>query len=53
MPEHKQSGEDKLINSLTSIIFHMFKKALKVHSCKLYNKKYLIASTQVKNTNIF
>ena len=26
---------------------------LKVQSCKLYNNKYLIASTQVTNTDIF
>ena len=26
---------------------------LKVQSCKLYNNKYMIASTQIKNTEIF
>ena len=26
---------------------------LKVQSCKLYNDKYVIASTQIKNTEIF
>ena len=26
---------------------------LKVHSCKLYNNKYMIASTQITNTEIF
>ena len=26
---------------------------LKAQSCKLYNDKYMIASTQIKNTEIF
>ena len=26
---------------------------LKVQSCKLYNNKYMIASTQITNTEIF
>ena len=26
---------------------------LKVRSCKLYNNKYMIASTQITNTEIF
>ena len=26
---------------------------LKVQSCKLYNEKYMIASTQIKDTEIF
>ena len=26
---------------------------VKVQSCKLYNKKYIIALTQIKNTEIF
>ena len=26
---------------------------LKVQSCKLYNNKYMIVSTQIKNTEIF
>ena len=26
---------------------------LKVHSCKLYNNKYMIASAQITNTEIF
>ena len=26
---------------------------LKVHSCRLYNNKYMIASTQTTNINIF
>ena len=26
---------------------------LKVQSCKLYNNKYMIPSTQIKNTKIF
>ena len=28
-------------------------KVLKLHSCKLYNNKYMIASAQIKNTEIF
>ena len=28
-------------------------KYLKVQSCKLYNNKYMIASTQITNTEIF
>ena len=28
-------------------------KYLKVQSCKLYNSKYMIASTQITNTEIF
>ena len=28
-------------------------QSLKVHSCKLYNNKYMIASTQITNTKIF
>ena len=28
-------------------------KYLKVQSCKLYNNKYMIASTQLANTEIF
>ena len=30
-----------------------FKTGLKVKSCKLYNNKYMIASTQITNTKIF
>ena len=33
-----------------SIIFQM---PLKVQSCKLYNNKYMIASTQIINSEIF
>ena len=31
----------------------MRKAELKVQSCKLYNNKYMIASTQITNTEIF
>ena len=31
----------------------MFIQYLKVQSCKLYNNEYMIASTQIKDTEIF
>ena len=30
-----------------------WKKDLKLQSCKLYNSKYMIAATQITNTEIF
>ena len=29
------------------------KEKLKVQSCKLYNNKYMVASTQITNTEVF
>ena len=35
-------------------IFHKYVKSfIKVQSCKLHNNKYIIALTQLMNTNIF
>ena len=31
----------------------LYWEKLKVQSCKLYNNKYMIASTQITNTDIF
>ena len=31
----------------------ILKRYLKVHSCKLYNNKYMITSTQITNIEIF
>ena len=35
--------------------FHMFYmlNVLRIHSCKLYNNNYMIASTQITNAEIF
>ena len=35
------------------VFFARYFPILKVQSCKLYNDKYLAASTQITNTNIF
>ena len=47
------------LNPLTTDVPHhketsrLVKLVLKVQSCKLYNKKYMIASTQITKTEIF
>ena len=46
-------GGDFNFFSDTSLEFQCGNPILKVHSCKLYNNKYMIAPTQVTNTEIF
>ena len=40
------------INRLRTLCAKIY-KTLKVQSCKLSNNKYMIASTQIRNTEIF
>ena len=50
----KMSSNDKeTIYLLISIILISAIIALKVQSCKLHSKKCIIASTQIRNTDIF
>ena len=41
------------LKSLSFFNFFNFTITLKVHSWKLYNNKYMIASTQITNAKIF
>ena len=43
----------KLVNSKEEIVRFEMQINLKVQSCKLYNNKYMIASTQITYTEIF
>ena len=40
-------------NEGKSVVSERFVTTLKVQSCKLYNNNYMIASTQITNTEIF
>ena len=42
-----------LISPVITHPANKWKFLLKVQSCKLYNNKYVIASTQITNTEIF
>ena len=55
----KLTGKDEIIQSddKVAVTLYSFLKSavssLKVKSCKLYNNKYMIVSTQATNTEIF
>ena len=41
------------VNSFYGKMLQSWKRLLKAQSCKLYNNKYMIASTQITNTETF
>ena len=49
---NKAGRSSMSINRLRTLCVEIF-KTLKVQSCKLYNNKYMIISTQIRNTEIF
>ena len=49
---NKASRSSMSINRLRTLCAKIY-KTLKVESCKLSNNKYMIASTQIRNTEIF
>ena len=46
------SGNYDIVLNLDYRLFN-YNHCLKVQSCKLYNNKYIIASTEITNTEIF
>ena len=53
MLEEKFKDDPSAIQKQLARDFLLKKTLLKVQSCKLYNNKYMIASTQTTNTEIF
>ena len=54
--EYCSSNSSLRISSFATSLLHVCSSScvvLKVQSCKLYNSKYMIASTQITNTEIF
>ena len=46
-------GKHKILYQLLTYYYPLLKPVLKVQSYKLYNNQYMVASTQITNTEIF